>query len=216
MGNQFMNILLVSPESPDTFWSLKHALKFISKKAYFPPLGLLTVAAMLPQDWGMKLVDMAAMEFSDQDIKWADYVFISAMYIHRNSVQRILDRCKRIGKKVVAGGPLFTAVPEEYDNIDYLILNEAEITLPQFLNDLARGSAGHIYSSKQWADMQDTPLPLWKLIDQKRYAAMCVQYSRGCPFNCDFCDVTTLFGHKSRTKSKEQILAELESLYAAG
>ena len=211
-----MKILLVSPESPDTFWSLKHALKFLSKKAALPPLGLLTVAAMLPENWELKLVDMAVKELKDADIRWADYVFISAMYIHKNSVRRIIDRCKKADKKVVAGGPLFTAVPEDYDDIDYLVLNEAELTLPQFLEDLAKGSARHIYRSKQWADVQDTPIPLWRLLDPRQYAAMAVQYSRGCPFNCDFCDVTTLFGHKSRTKSKTQISAELESLQAHG
>jgi radical SAM superfamily enzyme YgiQ (UPF0313 family) len=211
-----MKILLVSPESPDTFWSLKHALKFISKKATLPPLGLLTVAAMLPKNWQLKLVDMAVQELKDQDILWADYVFISAMYIHKNSVRRIIERCKKIGRKTVAGGPLFTAVPEEYNDIDHLVLNEAEITLPVFLKDLAQGSAKHLYKSDQWANVDDTPIPLWELLDIKQYAAMAVQYSRGCPFNCDFCDVTTLFGHKSRTKSKFQISAELENLLAHG
>jgi radical SAM superfamily enzyme YgiQ (UPF0313 family) len=211
-----MKILLLSPESPDTFWSLKHALKFISKKAALPPLGLLTVAAMLPQSWELRLVDMAVKDLSNADIEWADYIFISAMYIHKNSVKSIIQRCKKIGRKIVAGGPLFTAMPEDYDDIDYLVLNEAELTLPQFLKDLAQGSARHIYRSEKWANMQDTPIPLWKLVDRKQYAMMCIQYSRGCPFNCDFCDVTTLFGHKSRTKSKTQISAELESLYNHG
>ena len=211
-----MKILLVSPGSPDTFWGLKHALKFISRKATLPPLGLLTVAAMLPKDWELKLVDMAVTELADKDIYWADYVFISAMLIHKESVRQVIDRCRKIGKKLVAGGPLFTAVPEEYDDIDHLVLNEAEITLPQFLKDLALGSARHIYTSNQWANLQDTPLPLWKLLDTKQYASLSIQYSRGCPFDCDFCNVTTLFGHKSRTKTKEQILAELQSLYDIG
>jgi radical SAM superfamily enzyme YgiQ (UPF0313 family) len=212
----FMKILMVSPESPDTFWSLKHALKFISKKATVPPLGLLTVAAMLPVEWEIKLIDMAVTELSDRDIRWADYVFISAMYIHKDSVRHIIDRCKKIGRKIVAGGPLFTQVPEEYDDIDHLVLNEAEITLPQFLKDLAKGSARHIYTSDEWANMHDTPTPLWKLLNTKSYAAMSIQYSRGCPFDCDFCDVTTLFGRKSRVKSRTQILEELESLCAHG
>jgi len=211
-----MKILLISPASPNTFWSLKHALKFISKKASLPPLGLLTVAAMLPANWELKLIDMAVTELSDRDIRWADYVFISAMYIQRESVRLVVDRCKKLGRKLVAGGPLFTAVPEEYDDIDHLVLNEAEITLPQFLKDLANGSAAHIYKSDHLANMKDTPLPLWKLIDFKQYASMSLQYSRGCPFNCDFCDVTTLFGHKSRMKSRDQILAELENLFLLG
>ncbi len=211
-----MKILLVNPGSPDTFWSLRHALKFISRKSILPPLGLLTVAAMLPKDWDLKLVDLDVTQLTNRDIHWADYVFISAMVIQKDSVHRIIDECKKIGRKIVAGGPLFTAMPEDYDDIDYLVLNEAEITLPRFLKDLKQGCAQHIYQSDQWADMRDTPLPLWKLIDPDQYAAMSVQYSRGCPFDCDFCNVTTLFGHKSRTKTKEQILAELQNLYDTG
>ena len=211
-----MKILLVSPEPPNTFWSLKYALKFISKKAPLPPLGLLTVAAMLPKNWEKKLIDIAVTELRDQDIQWADYVFISGMYINKESVRVVINRCKRIGKKLVAGGPLFTAVPEEYDDIDHLVLNEAEITLPEFLKDLTEGLARHIYKTEQRANMQDTPPPLWDLIDPKQYAYMSVQYSRGCPFDCDFCDVTTLFGHRSRMKSKDQILVELENLFSLG
>ena len=211
-----MKILMVSPEAPNTFWSLKYALKFVSKKATVPPLGLLTVAAMLPADWEIKLIDMPVTELLDRDIQWADYVFLTGMYIHRDSIRRIIDRCKKFGKKIVGGGPLFTLVPEEYDDVDHLVINEAELTLPQFLKDLSQGCAKHLYSSDQWANMQDTPTPVWNLLNTKQYASMNIQYSRGCPFNCDFCDVTTRFGHKSRTKSKTQILAELESLYSLG
>jgi radical SAM superfamily enzyme YgiQ (UPF0313 family) len=119
-------------------------------------------------------------------------------------------------KKMVAGGPLFTLVPEEYNDVDHLVINEAELTLPPFLKDLAEGSAKHLYTSDQWANVQETPIPAWNLIDPKQYASLCLQYSRGCPFDCDFCDVTTRFGHKSRIKSKSQILAELESIYDLG
>jgi len=208
-----MKILLVSPDTPDTFWGLKHALKFISKKAALPPLGLLTVAAMLPKDWKLKLVDITVTELTDKDIRWADYVFISAMLIHKASVRQIIDRCKKFGKKLVAGGPLFTTSPEQYEDIDHLVLGEAEVVMPQFLEDLTLGSARHIYKSDRWANLQDTPLPLWKLLNTKQYASMSIQYSRGCPFDCDFCNVTALFGHKSRTKTKEQILTELQVLY---
>ncbi|OHB54109.1 MAG: B12-binding domain-containing radical SAM protein [Planctomycetes bacterium GWF2_50_10] len=208
-----MKVLLVSPEAPDGFWGLKHALKFISKQSIVPPLGLVTVAAMLPKDWELKLVDMAVTKLTQQDVEWADYVFISAMYIHKQSVDKIIATCKKLNRTIVAGGPLFTAVPEDYDHIDHLVLNEAELTLPPFLEDLAKGNAGHIYRSSQWADIHQTPLPLWELCDLRAYAMMNLQYSRGCPFDCDFCDVTTLYGRQSRIKTKEQVLAELTRLY---
>lgn len=211
-----MKILMVNPKPPNTFWNLKYALKFISKKAPLPPLGLLTVAAMLPENWDKKLVDMAVTELTDRDIRWADYVFITGMYINKESVREVINRCKNIGKKMAAGGPLFTAIPEEYGDVDHLVLNEAEITLPEFLKDLANGSPKHIYRTEQRPDLRTTPSPLWSLIDTKHYAYMSVQYSRGCPFDCDFCDVTALFGHRSRTKSREQVLTELENLYAIG
>ena len=212
-----MKILLVYPEYPETFWSFKYALKFISKKASLPPLGLLTVAALLPKEWEKKLVDMTVTALSDRDIKWADYVFISAMSIQKESVKKIITQCKELGAKIVAGGPLFTSGYEDFeDDVDYFILNEAEITLPLFLKDLKSGHPKHIYTSDQWIDIEKTPIPLWELADINKYATMCIQYSRGCPFNCDFCDVTFLFGHKMRIKTKDQILAELDSLYSQG
>jgi len=211
-----MKILLVSPDVPATFWSFKSALKFISKKSSLPPLGLLTVAAMLPEQWEQKFVDMTNTALLDRDIQWADYVFISAMYVQKSYVLKIVERCKSLNARMVAGGPLFTAVPEEFADVDHLILNEAEITLPVFLDDLRRGCPKHIYRTDQWADMTETPIPRWTDIPMKRYAAMSVQYSRGCPFDCDFCNVTTLFGHKIRTKTADQVLLELDRLYEAG
>lgn len=211
-----MKILLVYPEYPDTFWSFKYALKFISKQASLPPLGLLTVAALLPPEWEKKLVDMTINSLKDIDIKWADYIFISAMNIQRESVNRVIHRAKRWGARIVAGGPLFTSEYEDYKElVDHLILQEAEITLPHFIEDLKKGCPKPIYiaDQDQWAEINKSPIPLWELINLENYASMCIQYSRGCPFNCDFCDVTLLFGHKMRVKSKEQILAELESLY---
>ena len=211
-----MNILLVYPIYPDTFWSFKHALKFVSKSASFPPLGLLTIASMLPKDWNKKLVDMNASELKDKDILWADYVFISAMSIQNASADEVIQQCKKLNTKIVAGGPLFTSSPENYQNIDYLILNEAEITLPEFLSDLSEGKAKQKYTSDQWAEITTTPLPLWDLISINNYTSMNVQYSRGCPFDCDFCDITVLYGRRPRTKTKEQVLAELDALYITG
>lgn len=211
-----MNILLVYPQYPDSFWSFKYALKFVAKKACYPPLGLLTVAAILPEKWRKKLVDLNVESLSDKDLHWADYVFISAMTIQKESVKKLLSKCRQHGVKTVAGGPLFTTSPADFDDVDHLVLNEAEVTLPSFLEDLQRNEAAHLYSSDERAELPRTPIPLWELIDISNYAAMNIQYSRGCPFDCEFCDITALFGRKPRTKTVSQILAELESLYARG
>ena len=211
-----MKILLVNPDIPLTFWSFKNALKFVSKKAVIPPLGLLTVAAMLPREWETKLIDMTTTKLRDCDIQWADYVFITAMLIQQKSADQVIERCRKAGIKVVVGGPLFTSLPEQYVHVDHLILKEAELTLPLFIKDLQEGHPRKVYNTHEKADLRQTPIPLWSLIKKSKYAMMCIQYSRGCPFGCDFCDVTTLFGHKIRTKTTEQVLAELDSLYAMG
>jgi radical SAM superfamily enzyme YgiQ (UPF0313 family) len=211
-----MKILLVYPNYPDTFWSFKHALSFISKRAVNPPLGLLTVAAMLPQEWEKRLVDMNVADLKDQDLQWADYVFISAMTVQKKSANEVISRCKETGVKIVAGGPLFTAAYEDFSEVDHLVLNEAETTLFPFLKDLSEGRAEHLYTSSSFPNLEKTPIPLWNLVDMKRYVSMNIQYSRGCPFSCEFCDITTFFGHRARTKSTSQVENELETLYSLG
>lgn len=211
-----MKILLIYPDYPETFWSFKYALKFISKKATQAPLGLLTVAAMLPEEWEIKLVHMQVTPLKDKDLEWADLAFISAMSIQKTSAIKVINLCRKKGVKIVAGGPLFTTRYQEFDDVDYLVLNEAEITLPPFLEDLKNGCAKHIYTSKEYADITKTPPPLWELANMKNYATMDIQYSRGCPFNCDFCNISVLYGNKVRTKSKNQVLTELEELYFQG
>jgi radical SAM superfamily enzyme YgiQ (UPF0313 family) len=211
-----VKILLVYPEFPDTFWSFKHALKFIHKKAGAPPLGLLTVAAMLPAEWEKRLVDLNVTELTDEYLAWADFVFVSAMIVQRKSAQAVIERCKTAGVKVVAGGPLFTMEHEQFPDVDYFVLNEAEETLAPFLRDLEQGRAERVYASDVYPDIHQTPVPLWDLADLKYYDTISIQFSRGCPFNCDFCNVTALLGHRPRTKSPAQIIAELDSLYALG
>jgi len=211
-----MNILLVYPTYPDTFWSFKYALKFISKKASLPPLGLLTVSAMLPAAWKRKLIDMNVEKLKDKDILWADYVFISGMSIQKESAKSVISRCASLGVPVIAGGPMFTAGHEEFEEVAYFVLNEAEITLPQFLDDLEKGQPKRVYTTDLWADITKTPVPDWDLLKMNKYASMNIQYSRGCPFDCEFCNITVLYGRRPRTKDKEQLLAELESLHARG
>jgi radical SAM superfamily enzyme YgiQ (UPF0313 family) len=211
-----MRILLVYPEFPDTFWSFKHALKFIRKKAGAPPLGLLTVAAMLPSDWEKRLVDLNVSRLTEEDLAWADAIFLSAMIVQRDSAREIIQRCKAAGVKIVAGGPLFTMEYDQFPEVDHFVLNEAEETLEPFLRDLAEGRARRVYASDRFPDLQQTPVPLWRLANLKHYSSISIQFSRGCPFNCDFCNVTTLLGHRPRTKTASQIIAELDSLYALG
>jgi radical SAM superfamily enzyme YgiQ (UPF0313 family) len=211
-----MNVLLLYPEFPDTFWSFKHALKFIRKKAAFPPLGLLTVAALLPADWEKRLVDTNVRPLEARDLKWADMVFISAMIAQRESVRALIARCRAAGKRIVAGGPLFTSDHAQFPDVDHFVLNEAELTLPPFLRDLAAGAPAALYRTAEFPEMTAAPVPLWHLADLRRYASMSVQYSRGCPFDCEFCDVTAKLGHRPRTKSPAQVLAELDALVAHG
>jgi radical SAM superfamily enzyme YgiQ (UPF0313 family) len=211
-----MNVLLLYPRFPDTFWSFKHALKFVRKRASLPPLGLLTVAALLPPDWNKRLVDVNVARLADADLAWADAVFIGAMIAQRESAHDLVARCRAAGKTIVAGGPLFTTEHEHFPKVDHFVLNEAEVTLPAFLRDLAAGQARRVYGSAERPDLRRTPAPAWELADLRCYASMSVQFSRGCPYDCEFCNVTAMFGHKPRTKTPAQVIAELDGLYRRG
>lgn len=213
---RLMRILLVYPEMPDTFYALKHFIKVSGKKAAFPPLGLLSIAALLPDTWEKRLVDLNVRPLSHDDIDWADYLFLSAMNVQEESVREILAMCSGRPVKVVAGGPLFTHEHERFEGVHHFVLNEGEITLPRFLADLAAGQAKAIYNTPEFADVTRSPLPQFELVDMRNYLYAIVQYSRGCPYLCDFCDVTALFGRKPRTKTPEQIIHELEAIHRNG
>jgi radical SAM superfamily enzyme YgiQ (UPF0313 family) len=211
-----MNILLVYPEFPDTFWSFKHALSFVHKKSSSPPLGLLTIASILPVDWQKRLVDINIEPLKERDLNWADMVFVSAMVVQRKSALDIIHRAKLARKTVVAGGPIFSGEWEQFPEVDHFVLNEGEITLPLFLADLDAGKPQRVYTTDQYADITLTPVPMWDLVKINHYDSLGIQYSRGCPFNCDFCNVTALLGHKPRTKSAIQIIAELNRMWEIG
>ncbi|MCU0961120.1 MAG: B12-binding domain-containing radical SAM protein [Pirellulaceae bacterium] len=211
-----MKILLVSPPAPDTFWSFKHVLRFVSKRAAFPPLGLLTVAAMLPDDWQLRLVDLNVRRLSDRDVRWADCVMLSAMIVHKEFVGSIVQRCHRLGKPVIAGGPLFTTGHADFPEIDHFVLGEAEELMPQLVADMRRGVPQRTYAASRRPDLARVPCPRWDLIDLRDYVTMSVQFSRGCPFDCEFCDIVVMNGHVPRTKAPAQLVGELEQLRLRG
>jgi radical SAM superfamily enzyme YgiQ (UPF0313 family) len=211
-----MKVLLVSPKTPDTFWSFKHVLKFVSKKASIPPLGLLTVAAMLPHDWELRLVDMNVEPLQDADLLWADFVMISAMIVHKESVGNIGLRCATLGKRVIAGGPLFTTGYEAFPEIGHFVIGEAEQIIAQVVEDMRCDRLRRIYKSPGWPGLTQTPIPRWDLININNYVTMSVQFSRGCPFDCEFCDIIVINGRVPRTKTPPQLIAELEVLRLRG
>ncbi|MHC1767661.1 MAG: B12-binding domain-containing radical SAM protein [Verrucomicrobiia bacterium] len=211
-----MKILLVYPQTPATFWSFKHVLPFISKKAAFPPLGLLTVAAMLPADWDLKLVDTNVDRLRDEDLRWADYVMLSGMIVHKESADEIIDRCVALGRPVIAGGPLFTTGHEKFPKVTTFVLGEAEDIIAQVVADIERGQLQHCYTAQSRPDIGKAPIPRWDLIRMANYATMAVQFSRGCPFDCEFCDIIIMNGRVPRTKSPAQLVAELEALDQQG
>ena len=211
-----MNILLAYPRNPEGFWSFRHVLPFVAKKSAFPPLGLLTVAAMLPRGWNVRLVDLNVRSLADEDIAWADTVFLSGMIVHRDSAHEVAGRCAALGRTVIAGGPLFTTGHAGFPEIRHFVLGEAESVMPELVSDLERGTLRRIYRASVWPDVRTSPVPRWDLIDLRDYVTMPVQFSRGCPFNCEFCDIIEVYGRKPRTKTPEQLLRELDRLRALG
>jgi radical SAM superfamily enzyme YgiQ (UPF0313 family) len=211
-----MKVLLVYPEFPDTYWSFKHALSFEGKKSAFPPLGLLTVSAMLPESWERRLVDMNVRKLEQADVEWADVVFASAMIVQQESLKSVVKLSNALGKRVVVGGPFVTTTLHPLEGADHVVMGEAEETLPGIIRDLERGEAQAVYQAPERPAMSLTPIPDFKLVDMRRYSAMSVQYSRGCPFNCEFCDIIEIYGRVPRTKSNEQMLLELDALRDTG
>lgn len=211
-----MNVLLVYPRHPDTFWSFKHVLRFLGKQSAFPPLGLLTVAAMLPADWRLKLVDTNVEPLADACIDWADWVLVSGMIVHKASAHEIAARCAARGRALIAGGPLFTTGHAEFPEIPHFVLGEAEGVIGELVADMLRGRVKPQYRAERFPDLRTSPVPRWDLIELRRYVTMPVQFSRGCPFDCEFCDIVAMYGRLPRTKAPQQVIAELEALQRAG
>ena len=208
--------LLVYPEHPPTYWGADHALEMSGVKATHPPLGLLTVAAMFPASYELRVVDMNVSDLHDADLEWADLVFTSTMITQHVSLRAVVERCNRAGVPVVAGGPHPTTFHEEIGGVDHFVLDEVEETFAEFLRDLESGTAKRVYREARKPDVTRTPVPRFDLIDIKNYATMSVQFSRGCPFDCEFCDIIKLYGRVPRTKSPEQVVEELDSLHRLG
>jgi len=211
-----MNALLIYPEFPDTYWSFKHALAFLGKSAAQPPLGLMTVAALLPATWNKRLVDTNVESLRDRDLAWADVVLISGMHIQRDSLVAIADRCHARGLHIVVGGPIASSLSPADLRADHVVIGEAEALIAGLARDLEQGTAKPVYQAPQRPEMCTSPLPDLSIIKMHRYSTMAVQYSRGCPFNCEFCDIIEIYGRRPRTKAVAQVIAELDQLRAAG
>lgn len=214
-----MRVLLLYPEFPKSFWSFEKALELVDRKAMMPPLGLITVAALLPQEWEFRLIDRNVEAMSRADWEWADLVILSAMIVQKQDFLNLIQLSKRYGKRVAVGGPYATAVPQEAQaaGADYLILDEGEITLPLFVEAIQQGQPSGVFRANgNRPDVTTTPVPRFDLLKLDAYDNMAVQFSRGCPFQCEFCDIIVLYGRKPRTKTPAQLLAELDALYELG
>ncbi len=208
-----MNVLMIYPEFPDTYWSFKHALPFEGKKSAYPPLGLLTVAAMLPSDWNKRLVDINVRPLKGADLLWADVAMLSGMLIHKHEIVQILKRCRSRGLRTIVGGPIASSVEELPQHADAVVAGEADELMPELVRDLKGGNLKPFYHAATLPGLDHTPPPDLSLINPRHYSAMAIQYSRGCPFNCEFCDIIEIYGRKPRTKSPAQVQAELDQLY---
>jgi radical SAM superfamily enzyme YgiQ (UPF0313 family) len=209
-------VLMIYPEIPRTFWGLNRLLPYIGKKSVMPPLGLMHVASLLPENYEVKLIDMNVQKLKDNDIKAADMIFLSAMNIQQVSFEKVVTRCKKFSKTIVAGGPIAWSISEQIKGVDHFIFGEAEPILHKFLSDYENGTAQKIYSCDEKPDITNIPPPRMDIIDVHAYVNMPLQFSRGCPFNCEFCDIIEMFGRKVRTKTPEQFIREVETVYASG
>ncbi len=215
------NALLVYPEFPPSYWGFKYALDFLGKRSSMPPLGLLTIAGMFPDNYNLKVVDMNVEELTDTHLAWADVALTSTMIVQKTSLYDVVERCNQADIPIIAGGPHPTSyydnIKEECDGtVNHFLFGEVEEIFEDFLTDFESGSADEVYKEKRKPDITKTPPPRYDLINLSAYGSMALQFSRGCPFNCEFCDITKLFGRVPRTKNNDQMLSEFEMLYKLG
>jgi radical SAM superfamily enzyme YgiQ (UPF0313 family) len=212
-----MRALLICPEFPLSFWSFRKSCRLLGAKTVNPPLGLLTVAALLPSEWELRLADLNTRSLTEEDWQWADLILISAMYIQRAGLLALVREAKRRGKTVVAGGPHPTSLPEAVleAGCDFVVRGEGENTIPLLLEAMRHGKTGIIENGEK-PDLTTSPIPRFDLLQLKDYVTFTIQTSRGCPFDCEFCDVVNLFGRTPRYKTPKQVIAELETLHRLG
>ncbi len=211
-----MNTLLVYPKFPDTYWSFRHALSFQGKRAAQPPLGLMTVSALLPASWNKRLIDTNVERLKDSDLAWADVVLLSGMHVQQEDLLSIVRRCRAHGLRTIVGGPIASSLPAATLEADCVVIGEGEDLIAAAARDLESGCLRPVYQAEGYPSLERSPLPDLSLIRMNRYSTMTVQYSRGCPFNCEFCDIIEIYGRRPRTKAVAQVLAEFEQLYTAG
>ncbi len=213
-----MKVLLIYPQFPQSFWSYDRFMEIAGLKAVIPPLGIITVAALLPQDWEMRFRDRNVTCETQADWDWCDLVILSAMLVQKPDFEALIQKAVRLGKTVAVGGPYPTSVPQDAldAGADFLILDEGEMTIPLFLEALSQGQTQGIFGSTEKPDVRQSPIPRFDLLQRDSYLMMAMQFSRGCPFNCEFCDIISLYGRKPRTKEPSQALGELQTLYDLG
>src|SRR5271169_3457335 len=212
-----IKVLMVWPRFPASFWSLGEVMEIVPERSLVPPLGLITVAALCPRQWKIRLVDLAFEELSDEDLLWANLVMVSAMEVQREGVRQTLERASKLNRRTMIGGPYASSEPQALLPLaDHVVVGEPDEIFPEIAADLERGSAQRLYVIHDKPDVSKTPVPRFDLLKIKKYASMAVQFSRGCPFQCEFCDIITIYGRKPRTKAPAQLLSELDALYALG